>query len=398
MAYIDSLQKVSFVVDGVQFDAVGGSFRGVPFFVEDYERNGGGRRISTRSVPFSNDFYHEDLGGEVPSYSFNIFLVGEECDKVRDNLIAVCSEEGPGELIHPYFGKFDARCTSLSFGSSKTDLGYVRGQITFVPERAQVFSVVNLQSAAEAKAEAAEKTFVEKFLDGARDFRNTAKSVLDKAAEITDKALDAVNLYRSVLSEVNDFVNEIGRIKANVDRLLASPADFAARIVNLVNASAEIFGIETDPEDDVQDYAKIIQNKVDAETGTLGRYVADLVQNLAAANLVKNFVRAQYDSVDDAKQAIGQVNDVFDSLLAGVDDVDSYMAISEMQTAAVKCVRDSFGNLAVVLDRPVSDTNNILAICYDVYGNLDKVEDLLDRNKISDPMFITPGALKVLSK
>ena len=52
-------------------------------------------------------------------FPINAFLIGEECKAARDSLIAACNQDGSGELIHPFFGKFQANCISASFKGGK---------------------------------------------------------------------------------------------------------------------------------------------------------------------------------------------------------------------------------------------------------------------------------------
>ena len=63
------------------------------------------------------------------------------------------------------------------------------------------------------------------------------KAALDKAVAITESAMDSIENSRSILATANDFISEIGKIKANAMVLMLAPGDFAARILNLVTAT-----------------------------------------------------------------------------------------------------------------------------------------------------------------
>ena len=129
MSALDKLERVEITVDGVKVSVVGGSFKGVPFFIKEYERQNGGRNIVSKSVPFSSNFVNQDLGGKIPAYSFDAYLVGDEFKESRDNLIAACDEEGSGELVHPFFGRFRVECIGYSVSKylSKRDK-YIKRQ------------------------------------------------------------------------------------------------------------------------------------------------------------------------------------------------------------------------------------------------------------------------------
>jgi hypothetical protein len=55
-------------------------------------------------------------------------------------------------------------------------------------------------------------------------------------------------------------------------------------------------------------------------------------------------------------------------------------------------------NIAVVLEKDVDYSNNILQLCYDVYGSVDRVDEILERNSLVQGLFVLPGKIKVLSK
>jgi hypothetical protein len=55
-------------------------------------------------------------------------------------------------------------------------------------------------------------------------------------------------------------------------------------------------------------------------------------------------------------------------------------------------------DIAIVLEKDVNYSNNALQLVYDVYGSVDRLEDVLERNSLVQGLFVLPGKLKVLSK
>ena len=93
------------------------SFRGVPFLVENTDRRVG-RRFVLHQFPFKEDAYSEDLGAEADEFVIYGYIAQmtqsyldptkpNEWDyfEQRDALIDVLRESGPGELVHPFYGK-----------------------------------------------------------------------------------------------------------------------------------------------------------------------------------------------------------------------------------------------------------------------------------------------------
>ena len=95
---------------------------------------------------------------------------------------------------------------------------------------------------------------------------------------------------------------------------------------------------------------------------------------------------------------LSSASKAFDNLLETVDDVDDYMSLSSLQSAALGYLRDVMANMAVVIEKDVDYSCNILQLCYDIYGNVDSVEKIINRNSLIQGFFVLPGKIKVLSK
>lgn len=399
MGAIDELERVDITVDGVTVNVVGGSFKGVPFFVDEYEMQGGGRNIVSNPIPFSSNYVSQDLGGKIPTHPINVYLIGRECKQARDNLIAACNEEGAGELIHPFFGRFQAECISLTVAGGKSGVNYCTLQVEFRPVSAAEGRPVQANLAGIAKAAASEfqKISVDKFSDSFT-VSGKGKGVVDLAVEFTQKAMDAVLSARQALATVNDFVSAVGAMKANAATIMMAPADFVTRLENIVTATKEMFGIESE-ENDVDEYLDMLERVRDLESGDnpAGK-IAATFKNFAASMVAASLLDAKFSSVDDAAAMQNKVANAFGWLLEQTDDVDDYMSISNMESASLGYLRSTMENIAVVLEKDVSYSNNVLQVCYDVYGSVDRAEEIIERNGLVQGLFILPGKIKVLSK
>ena len=390
--YIQTLEKVSVTIDGETFDIVAASYRGVPFFVDNYQQSGLARIVATKKIPFSDRFVHEDLGGDVPKNSMNIYLVGDDCDEQLQKLKEACRKEGAGEFVHPWLGKFKARISQLSISASKNELGLVKGSITVeqedeIPNRSVS---VSLKLKTKVDSDKFKKDSKSKFTDRFSALKKVKKK-LDEAVEESEAALDSISDGRKSLQEVNEFVNEIGKLKANTQVILQSPGDFAARIDNLISATAAIFGYDVDKRSEVDEYLSLMSLKGVGE-------VAGLHRKLSAASCVSSLVDAEFSSVDDAAAYQDKVSAAFDGMLNDTDDVDDYMALSSLLATALQYLQDYMANLAVVIEKDVKATCNILTFAFDTYNGIDRIDEIMKRNGMSQGLFVTPGKVKVLSK
>jgi hypothetical protein len=89
------------------------SFRGVPFFTDNY---GGdhGRRWADHQYPGRDVPYAEDMGRQQRVWHFNGYLIGDTYPILRTAMVAVCEMAGPGPLIHPTIGIVQAVCRKFS--------------------------------------------------------------------------------------------------------------------------------------------------------------------------------------------------------------------------------------------------------------------------------------------
>jgi len=398
--YLETLGKTTVKINGKSFEAVAASFRGSAFFVRSNEQGGGGRTIVTKKVPFSAERVNEDLGANVPTLSMEFFLVGVDCDVQKNDLLKACSQEGAGELVHPWLGTFQARCSDVSFTYGGDELGVVRGSITFVQESALPEKSVSVNLAGETQAKA--KSFREKLQDGFAGAHATMKlttGIVNGVANGIGILLDMLTDCRKILSDVNEFISTVGKIKANVYVLVASPADFAARIADLVTATEDLFNVDPDPKEDVNEYIDIMQMELDTSSDYTGMLsgMLKLTKQLAASMVVESLVSAEFVSVDEAREMQTKVTEAFDSMIESTDDVDEYMSLTDLQATALTYLRETMANMAVVVEKDVRGSVNMLTLCYDVYGDLDRVDDIMLRNCMSQGLFVS-GPVKMLSK
>lgn len=98
-----------------------GSFKGVPFTIEGGALTGG-RKVAVKEFPGRDTQSVEDLGQRPRAYSLDIIVTdkpGQDYFAYRDALIAVIEEGGPGELIHPLYGRID-NIVAVSYSLNET--------------------------------------------------------------------------------------------------------------------------------------------------------------------------------------------------------------------------------------------------------------------------------------
>lgn len=403
--YADTLQKVVVNTPAGEVECVAASYNGVPFFVK-VAKSSGGREIITSVLPFSDKHVNEDSGQKVRSFSCTIYLVGINCDVDREKLEEEFNKEGYFELVHPYYGKFNARCPAYEFEYNSDIQEYVTGEVTFVQEsepKQSARSVEDLRGVSIEKSASvltsAKSNFVENF-----SIVSKAKSIVDTVVGYTNQALDMIENARSSLRNVAEFVNEISKIRENIELILNAPADFASRLQDLLTMVKETFSTEDAANNYVNESLTIMSDTISARAsssdlvaGEMTGYIDQLIVASAASMVARSVVDCSFKSADEAGELQTRVSESFRVAAESATSIEDYANIMDLQATSLKYLRDEMSKLAVVVELPLAGSRDILSVCFDCYGDLDRIDDILERNQIGDPLIVN-RSIKVLSK
>ena len=403
--YADTLQKVVVNTPAGEVECVAASYNGVPFFVK-VAKSSGGREIVTSVLPFSDKHVNEDSGKKVRSFSCTIYLVGVNCDVDRAKLEEEFDKEGYFELVHPYYGKFNARCPAYEFEYNSDIQEYVTGEVTFVQEsepKQSARSVEDLRGVSIEKSASvltsAKSNFVENF-----SIASKAKSIVDTVVGYTNQALDMIENARSSLRNVAEFVNEISKIRENIEIILNAPADFASRLQDLLTMVKETFSTEDAANNYVNESLTIMSDTISARAsssdlvaGEMTGYIDQLIVASAASMVARSVVDCSFKSADEAGELQTRVSESFRVAAESATSIEDYANIMDLQATSLKYLRDEMSKLAVVVELPIAGSRDILSVCFDCYGDLDRIDDIMERNQIGDPLIVN-RSIKVLSK
>ena len=130
------------------------SFRGVPFFVDAAELEGG-RRTVVHELPLRRRPIVEDLGPATRIHALDLYLLGDDVFAARDRLLSALEEPGPGILVHPYLGSLEVTATAVRLRHSTREGRLVRLGVIFVQTDVGLTSAATANPAAAAETAAA---------------------------------------------------------------------------------------------------------------------------------------------------------------------------------------------------------------------------------------------------
>lgn len=113
-------------------DILPASFRNVPFSVRKASVTGGRFNV-IHEFPNSDRRFVEDMGLNNKSFTIDdAFVSGNDAQDKRDKLILALEQEGPGILVHPYFGDITVNAAPYTSSQSMTEVGVINFTLEFI--------------------------------------------------------------------------------------------------------------------------------------------------------------------------------------------------------------------------------------------------------------------------
>ena len=404
MTWREDLRTI--VEDGIKL--VGASFRGVPFKVKSSERTGG-RRVVRHTFPFRDDPFVEDLGRKERSFKVEGYVLGDSYLAKKDALLAALEDqEGPGELVHPYYGVKRAICEDLTVQETQESGGIAVFSMVFCEAPAftlvpvtTVDTVGKVKSSATAARSATRAELEQRVtIAGMPAFAlASAEGALRSAAEFTGAQLAPITTTTQELAQLN---SQVQLITAQAAALIRTPGDaidsFGEVITSLTDTIAAVpgrvfdalvnaYGVDMGPDAPTTTSTRVTERENQlAYTGALRQVIAIEAARIAPV--------VPFASIDDALAARDVIAGLLDEQ-AGLAGDTAYPALVALRGEVLRAVPGSS-----VFARTITITRSVaipsILLAYQLYGSVDQELDVVARNGIRHPGFVS-GELKVLS-
>ncbi|WP_127958108.1 DNA circularization protein [Serratia microhaemolytica] len=418
------------------------SFRGVPFKITDDEATVG-RRTQTHEYPNRDKPYTEDLGRATRRDRLSAYVIGDDYQAQRDQLIAAINQGGPGKLVHPQYGELtvcidgdvtvshsasDGRMCTLSFNFVEA------GELSY--PTAGVATGQKLVSSCDAVSDCANDAFSKSFtLDGLPDFVQTG--VLDDAGNmmgIATKALDRVNsglgdasrLLEGDLSVLlmapspgMDFTNRLQRLWRSGSALLRNGSDLVSKITSLTGITVDRGlaprGVWKTNSKTMQQrteqsnaIAQVMRTTAIAEAARsiytlpqrpLPVTVSPVIrQPLLAHPAVTSLAEPQREMLV-SYEALTHLRDVLstaiDQELLRVTDDALFLALNTLRTDVNRDINQRLEQTEKTTRRTPTEVLPALVLAADWYDSAARESDITDRNPIKHPGFVPASPLRI---
>lgn len=396
------------------------SFRGVEFFVDSHDASYG-RRQATHEYPERDEPYTEDLGRKAREFTVDGYLVGDDYQLARDQLIAEAERPGTGELVHPYLGSLDVQCLGLKVSESRSANRTCTLSLTFIESgQAQYPSSENdavktVTTAANGVTDAAEAGFLDRFAtDGFPSF------VTDIAAgEVAGLAGVLESLAINPAGAAQDVAEFFERVTALADQalvLVGNPSGLADQVLAIMGSVRDVFGGRAETTLRAIRAAYVLTEVVAGATPNRRQQQANtealaaLVRRTALAEQASAVVvRAEEGvspreavGVPDAvigfqtrEEAIAVRDELIDALDVEMEDPDAttaeYQKLNALRAEIVRGVPSPELRLPRVAEVIPRATLPSLVVAYGLYEDAGRGSEVAERNRAKHPGFLTGG-------
>lgn len=384
------------------------SFRGVTFFVDSSQKTGG-RRVQFHEFPDRDNPFAEDLGRVGKTYKIDGHILGEDYDQIKKQLEEAADKDGPGELIHPYYGTLFVQLGAFSIDEDTKEGGIAKVSFQFY-ETTDLRYPKPLEDKAKALSDASDKakaasknSFDKKF-----SITKLAGSAVDTARNGVRFAADTIqNATKGIQAEIQgiaDLAFSIKNLKAEVNDLLQSPSKLSQRLLdNLALLESAVSA----PKGRFQSHASMFKfvataTTLNESTPTRAREKSNddalntFMKQSAIVNAANQISEVDYESTEEAVKVREQLRDLIEEQLQTTDDDDVYQSFNQLMAEVVRILPDSDSELPSVQEEEIKEPTPSLILAYDLFENFESEEDILARNKIVHPAFIS-GNIEVVN-
>ncbi|APB78616.1 TPA: DNA circularization protein [Pasteurella multocida] len=320
-----------------------GSYRGVPFWIEDEQSQNGGRRVVTHEYPLRNDGLTEDLGKRLRHYSVSCLVIGDDHIDQAEALVDALEADGAGTLKHPYFGTLEVRVDDYRMRHSTAHQRVTRFDITFLPA---------LDSNA---PEIAEDTAYSVFTE----YENVLNSLADGFAEMVEDVSGFIEsmvdnpLFRLVDTTMG-FIENVFEGVANTVSGLTAVKDKALSIKN------RLYGLLLTPKvlaRELQDLTKLnVKSAVNSQRQFVQHIVITDSIDTALSNLTSGKTEISKSTLDEmmaAKTNNVSESDILSRQFRNLHEQEIFDALMNKTTFLLK--RLVLSTLAVEYGKAISD-------------------------------------------
>lgn len=379
------------------------SFRGVPFFVDGSQFTSG-RRVVLHEYPDRDDPYSEDLGRIGKTWKVDGHILGENYDTLKKKLIKACEEEGPGELIHPYYGTLKVNCGAISIDEDTKEGGIAKVSFQFYESGDNRYpkkingKIGQLLNKAQAATSAAKKAF-DTVMTISKLPGHAVDSMRAAVAAATEAFNDATSGVATIADNMADLAYSLRNLKAETNDLLQSPAKLSQRLLDSLALLESACSTSKGRYDALQTLFDFGNDDTPIPTTTPTRereaenkqVFDDFIQQAALIEATIQTGEIEFQSVEEASEVREFLRDLIELQIETTTDDDLFQALKDLLAELVSLLPDVDTDIPSIQNITLEQTTPAIIVAYDLFESPFVEEDFISRNKIAHPGFVPPG-------
>lgn len=364
-----------------------GSWRGVPFQIVDRVTLSTGREGEDHVFPGAEAHYAEDASRAPTRCQIDAILIGPDHDQDAAVLFSALAQPGPGELVHPWYGRLWGIARSGEIVQSRQEGGLTRVSISFVESGDPSYPAPNTIALDVVDVRAGEVESASSAAFAAAWSAVSETSYVVGQAQFTLRAWAARVEGRSgVVAALVAGLGDVPSIAAT--ELAALLVDVYAEFDSL-RGLAPYYGAAPTEEPDAADS----DEEQVAQDNALA--FARLSERCALARAATVCAETEWAIWDDAAAA----RDELEGRLLAEATVDQSFAgpALSLRAAVIADLDERMTDLARRRQLDLVETTDVLSLAWRLYGDPSRADEVAALNDAEHPAFLS-GALTVLSE
>ena len=212
-----------------------------------------------------------------------------------------------------------------------------------------------------------------------------------------EKAFDTIESAKFAVSSISEFRQDMETIRGKAIALTYDGKELAQNIIESLT-----FGTDIDDDvapvtiDNARQNFEDVQKLFDFQATEILRNEDDPANQIALLMQQVSVITAggllgiiNFTSVNEAEALRNIVFEKLDIFLESVVDDDLYNVYYDLRTGIVSDLEERIKKLPVITQYVPIISLPAIVISYDLYGTIDREQDIIDRNNIKHPGFVT---------
>ena len=378
------------------------SIGAVDFFIQDHTF-ATGRRLVVHEYLSSEIVTVEDIGRKRRAFKVNGYLVGDDYDIRRTDLIKLAESEGWVQLNHPYLGYLQVYIRDLEVREEKT-LGRMCSFSISLEERVFEPQVVAARGKGEAEQES--RNLIDEPRIPAELLKQPAPSLLAQAQSFLQNVR---NLIGNVVERALGAIRNLNAVRALVDEAVATVTEGILSVFEVYRAVAGVINGLLTIYDDVKDSFGFFLDLFNTEdssipgTGSFSSRLRDQENAFVGSVWVFGFAGMVIASLDEDFLTVDQAVARRQSLTESADKILSAPFIDGSLIAEVQRILSHIGTYFTNIEEGLPSIYDLklglqrtssLQLSYRFYDTTNREQEILALNRIGNPLEVR-GTVKL---